>query len=45
VNKDKNENDPTQKSSKQCKGRWNSMRRKYMGERVHEDKTRRIKSK
>jgi hypothetical protein len=39
VNIGKNENDPTQKTSKQCKGKWNSMRRKYLGERALEDET------
>jgi hypothetical protein len=37
VNVNKNENNLTRKTSLQCKGRWNSMKRKYLGERAHED--------
>jgi hypothetical protein len=36
VNTCKNENDQTQETSRQCKGRWNLMRKKYLGERAHE---------
>ena len=44
VNVNKNKNDITKKTSGQCKGRWNSMKRKYLGERAHENETRGIKS-
>jgi hypothetical protein len=40
VNVNKNENDLTRKTSQQCKGRWSSMRRKYLGERACEGETR-----
>jgi hypothetical protein len=45
VNIGKNKKDMTKKTSKQCKGRWDSKRRKHLGERAHEDETRGTKSK
>jgi hypothetical protein len=39
VNVNKNENDLTRKTSQQYEDRWNSMRRKYLGERAREDET------
>ena len=44
VNVNKNRNDITKKTLGQCKGRWKSMRKKYLEERACENETGGIKS-